>query len=46
LPDQDEQARQAGEDIVDWILNGTGPKVDIAAADEVKHLGLIANYDE
>jgi hypothetical protein len=46
LPDQDEQARQAGEDIVDWILNGTGPKVDIAAAEEVKHLGLIANYDE
>jgi hypothetical protein len=46
LPDRDEQARQAGEDIADWILNGTGPKVDIAAADEVKHLGLIANYDE
>ena len=46
LPDQDEQARQASEDIIDWILNGTGPKVDIAAADEVKHLGLIANYDD
>jgi hypothetical protein len=46
LPDRDEEARQAGEEIADWILNGTGPKMDIAAAEEVKHLGLIANYDD
>jgi hypothetical protein len=46
LPDKDEEARQAGEEIADWILNGTGPKMDIAAAEEIKHLGLIANYDE
>ena|GEM_PF-6044684 len=32
--------------MIDWILNGTGPKVDVAAADEVKHLGLIARYDD
>ena len=46
LPDRDKEAQQAGEEIADWIINGTGPKMDIAAADEVKHLGLIANYDE
>lgn len=41
-----ESVRQAREDLVDWILSGTGPAVDLAAADEVKHLGLVANYDE
>jgi hypothetical protein len=46
LPDRDKEAQQAGEEIADWIINGTGPKMDIAAADEVKHLGLIANYDD
>jgi hypothetical protein len=46
LPDGDKEAQQAGEEIADWIINGTGPKMDIAAADEVKHLGLIANYDK
>jgi hypothetical protein len=46
LPERDKEAQQAGEEIADWIINGTGPKMDIAAADEVKHLGLIANYDE
>jgi hypothetical protein len=46
LPDHDDEARRAGEEIADWILNGTGPKMDIAAAEEVKTLGLIANYDE
>ncbi len=43
---EDEPVRQAREDIADWILGGTGPAVDVAAADEVKHLGLVANYDE
>lgn len=46
LPDEDEQTRKAIEDVVDWIRNGTGPKLDIRAAEEVKRLGLIANYDE
>lgn len=46
LPDQDEEARRAGEEIADWIRNGNPGMVDIAAAEEVKHLGLIARYDE
>jgi hypothetical protein len=46
LPDEDERTRAALEDLADWIRNGTGPKLDIAAADEVKRLGLIANHDE
>jgi hypothetical protein len=48
LPPQgdSEKARQAREDLADWIRNGNPGMVDIAAADEVKHLGLIANYDE
>jgi hypothetical protein len=41
-----ESVREARQNIADWILNGTGPAVDVAAADEVKHLGLVANYDE
>lgn len=41
-----ESVRQAREDIADWILSGAGPAVDVAAADEVKHLGLVATYDE
>lgn len=40
------QAREARRDLAEWILTGTGPGMDIAAAEEVKHLGLIANYDE
>jgi hypothetical protein len=46
LPDQDEEARQAGEELADWIRNGNPGMVDIAAAEEVKYLGLIANYDD
>lgn len=48
LPDggDTEKARKARKELADWIVNGTGPKMDIAAADEVKHLGLIANYDD
>jgi hypothetical protein len=41
-----EEARRARKELADWILKGNGPKLDIAAAEEVKHLGLIANYDE
>jgi hypothetical protein len=45
LSERDHEARRASAEIVDWILNGTGPKVDVDAADKVKHLGLIARYD-
>jgi hypothetical protein len=46
LPDNDQLARDARRDVAEWIRIGNGPKVDIAAADEVKRLGLIANYDD
>lgn len=45
LADQSEEARRARQEIIGWILNGDGPKVDLDAAAEVKHLGLIARYD-
>jgi hypothetical protein len=41
-----EQAREAREAIAEWIRSGNGPEIDIAAAEEVKHLRLVANYDE
>jgi hypothetical protein len=31
--------------MAEWIRTGEGPKVDIAAAEEVKYLGLVANYE-
>lgn len=43
---ESESVREGRKEIADWILNGGGPAVDVAAADEVKHLGLVANYDE
>jgi hypothetical protein len=45
LVDEDEDASRARGEIADWIRTGNGPKVDIEAADEVKRLGLIANYE-
>jgi hypothetical protein len=41
-----EEARRARKELTEWIRNGDGPMVDLAAAEEVKRLGLIANYDE
>lgn len=41
-----EEARRARKELAEWIRNGNPGMVDIAAAEEVKHLGLIANYDE
>jgi hypothetical protein len=38
-------ARRAREEIAAWIRTGEGPKVEVAAAEEVKRLGLVANYD-
>jgi hypothetical protein len=46
LKAESESVREGRKEIADWILSGTGPAVDVAAADEVKHLGLVANYDE
>jgi hypothetical protein len=46
LPDQDLEARRARNELAEWIRTGSGPDIDIAAAEEVKYLGLIANYDE
>ena len=46
LPDRTEEARRTRREIAEWIRTGNGPKMDIAAADEVKHLGLIASDDE
>jgi hypothetical protein len=41
-----ESARRAREEIAEWIRTGNGPKIDLRAAEEVKYLGLEANYDE
>jgi hypothetical protein len=48
LPDrgETEEARRARKELAEWIRNGNPDMVDVAAADEVKHLGLIADYDE
>lgn len=43
---ESESVREAREEIADWVLSGAGPAVDVEAADEVKHLGLVAGYDE
>jgi hypothetical protein len=40
-----EASRAARERLAARILDRTGPEPDIAAADEVKTLGLIANYE-
>jgi hypothetical protein len=42
LPDEAREAREARRELAEWILTGSGPAMDIAAADEVKRLGLIA----
>jgi hypothetical protein len=46
LKAQGESERNAREEITGWIRNGNGPAVEVAAADEAKRLGLVANYDE
>jgi hypothetical protein len=46
LRESGEPARQAGREIAEWIRSGNGPDIDLEAAEEVKHLGLEANYDE
>jgi hypothetical protein len=46
LKAESESAQQARREIAEWIRTGNGPKVDVEAAEEVKRLGLIANYPE
>ena len=46
LPDLGEEAQRARRELAEWISAGAGPEMDIAAADEVKHLGQLANVDE
>jgi hypothetical protein len=46
LRNESQSVREGRQEIVEWLLNGTGPAVDVEAADEVKHFGLVANYDE
>lgn len=46
LEAEEEPAREAGREIAEWIRSGSGPKVDLEAAEEVKYVGLEAGYDE
>ncbi len=41
-----EAARKAGREIVEWIRSPDRPRPDLKAAEEVKYLGLEANYPE
>ena len=43
---ESESARRARAEIAEWIRSGNGPKIDLKAAEEVKYLGLEANYDD
>ena len=45
LPNQSEKARKARKELAEMILTRSVP-VDVRAAEEVKHLGLIATYDK
>ena len=45
LPDDAESAREAAASLAEMIRTRRVP-VDLRAAEEVKHHGLIANYDE
>jgi hypothetical protein len=45
LPDDAKSAREAATSLAEMIRSRSIP-VDVRAAEEVKHLGLIANYDE
>jgi len=46
LTDLGETADRALNELAEWIRRGDGPVLDVAAADEVKSLGLIADHDE
>ncbi len=46
LPDQTREAREARRQLAEWIRAGSGPEIEIAAADEVKHRGLLVSHDD
>ena len=46
LPDEDQETRQALEEVSEWIRTGSGPQLDLEAADQAKRGGLLANNDE
>jgi hypothetical protein len=41
-----EAARRAGREIAEWIRSPDRPRPDLKAAEEVKYIGLEANYPE
>jgi len=41
-----EAARQAGRELIEWLHSPNRPRPDLKAAEEVKYLGLEANYPE
>lgn len=41
-----EVAHRAREEFAEWFRSGNGPKIDLKAAEEVKYLGLEANYPD
>jgi hypothetical protein len=42
LKAQSEPARRARDEIAEWVRGGNGPEIDLEAAEEIKHLGLLA----
>jgi hypothetical protein len=45
MSNDEAEAQTARRELSKWIRDGDGPKLDIAAADEVKRLGLIRLED-
>jgi hypothetical protein len=41
-----EAVRQAGRELAEWIRSPDRPRPDLEAAEEVKHIGLEANFPE
>ncbi|HEU5106779.1 MAG TPA: hypothetical protein VFU11_13190 [Solirubrobacterales bacterium] len=41
-----EATRQAGRELIEWLHSPNRPRPDLKAAEEVKYLGLEANYPE
>jgi hypothetical protein len=47
LPDDEQEAAAASARLAEMVRTGSFPfEIDVEAADEVKRLGLISNYDE
>ena len=41
-----EATRKAGRELIEWLHSPDRPRPDLKAAEEVKYLGLEANYPE